>query len=84
MPCDRCGTCCKQVVFSTMLGEDGEDTLKFWRLHNLEFLVSEGRAGAFFRIKCDWYDNLNGACLHYDDRPKMCRDFLCNRAKEEK
>lgn len=81
MGCDRCGRCCKELVFP--LGGDAE-----WMRKLTEFLeftrpeVFGGVPGGLrIRVNCQHLDAA-GACLIYDQRPEICRDFLCRKAKQ--
>ena len=87
MACKKCGKCCGYVNFRFMLNDENRDYVKWWKLHHLQ-VEQVGSNEDMMNIKvdspCYWYDPLNSACLHYEDRPKVCRDFMCDEAKKNR
>ena len=82
MPCRKCGSCCNSVFIRTRADED---SVKWWRLHRIDFQLTAPPDGYTVRIAapCYWFDPLTGDCVHYDDRPDICRRFLCESALAE-
>jgi Fe-S-cluster containining protein len=84
--CEGCGACCRVVTlppFRRVFGEEGEEAwerLK-WDRPDLraEFLTVERARKAngepSFGSACLWLDVESGRCLHYDLRPRACREF---------
>jgi len=78
MSCRRCGDCCKQVVFRVPT----EGSTLFWRLHGLEVFDVGDVEVVRIHDKCEWFDGETTSCKNYERRPSICKDFLCDKAKE--
>ena len=84
MSCKRCGRCCRVVAFRVPIGE--EDIWRWWKLHGLQVRLLPGHTNVSeleFPSRCYWYDPLSGDCLHYEDRPDICRKFTCEAAEAD-
>jgi len=81
MGCIKCARCCQE--FSYELNKDElwvKKLVKFleiMRLHSLLKIVKEVK----IIMRCKYLDE-NKLCKIYDKRPKRCREFLCQKAKE--
>ncbi|HWE39673.1 MAG TPA: YkgJ family cysteine cluster protein [Isosphaeraceae bacterium] len=84
--CEGCGACCRVVTsppFVRVFGAAGEDTWERlrWERPDLvaEVLADErdrrAAGGPTFGTPCLWFDAGSDRCLHYDDRPRACRQF---------
>lgn len=81
MGCDGCTRCCRELTFE--LGGNSE-----WVKEFSEFLVTT-RPGTFaivsggirMTVDCEQLDSDEGRCRIYETRPRICRDFLCRRAR---
>ena len=86
-PCEGCGLCCmNQPCPPFKIGpvfEVQERTPPGYPEQNKAFVFSPRcRDGD----PCIWLDRPSGLCLHYDDRPEICREFRvgcedCNRMR---
>jgi len=81
MSCTGCGRCCKEFIFE--LGGDKEWVKQFTKF--LEVTRSdycEGLPnGLKLKVPCK-YLNKENKCTIYTDRPDICRNFYCKKAKE--
>lgn len=94
MPCKRCGQCCTTVNFILGGVESDNDLQEFQRYvayHRCEVyrVEQEGKPdvmGVKLPLVCRHldFDGNTGlcSCAIYETRPKICRDHLCNAAKE--
>lgn len=58
-----------------------EDTVRWWRLHRMDFKsVGGDRYMVRFQRPCYFYDPDTGNCKDYDNRPDICKRFLCELA----
>lgn len=78
MPCQRRGKCCKE--FSIALPFDTE-LVRFYRYHGVTVRRrSETVMELFFAARCMHYRD--DRCVIYEDRPTICRDYLCEEARK--
>ena len=92
--CRRCGRCCMGAVISLpgiAAGEEKESFRQWLQLHRVDVqdLHGDPDGGLSVRIptmctKIVEHTNNTYSCSDYDNRPKICRDFLCRIAKGEK
>lgn len=96
MSCQQCGMCCMtaDVSWRDMTKESEAnvlDQLRWLNLHRCDtMIVTRGdKKQAVLRIPilCRMLDqNKDGKffCKDYENRPVLCREFACDRAKQEK
>jgi Fe-S-cluster containining protein len=93
MACRRCGMCCARpsiVIESWELDDNGRQMAEFWAMHHVEVKIVPGVKGVVmqFPLTCENldYDDEEGVaiCRIYENRPKICREYLCPAAQEEK
>ncbi len=77
MACRHCGACCGYVALDIR-----PESVLWVELHGIP-LSDDGRGGKQIVIgaKCKWRDDDARRCTHYEDRPEVCRRFLCEEAK---
>lgn len=84
MECLRCGKCCNEFSFesSNLKQEDIEKIFPdIFDKHPIKVKKILGcNLKVAFIGKCVNYDSANKACLIYDQRPQLCRDFYCSKA----
>lgn len=78
MACDRCGKCEGRVGFTIT-----PDYADFVRLHGIPVSEEQGELKVIIAAPCDWYDPINKLCKNYEQRPKICREYLCEKARRE-
>ena len=86
MACKRCGRCCLYTKITLPNTEDGIDGSKWIQLHGCEIKHSKNELAVIVPAICDhlYFDPKEGfACGIYNDRPKICRNYLCDKAKKE-
>jgi Fe-S-cluster containining protein len=93
MGCHRCGQCCTRVTFQGFdleSAEQREDMGRYLRFHGLQtYYHDEANMTVLVPIRCKYlaYD-LDGtgrkvaACKIYEDRPDICRSYLCSLARD--
>ena len=81
MACSQCGKCCKEFAFEL----DGKGTWIKEFIKFLEFTRPDSFLGVpnglRIIVKCKYLSEDN-ICNIYNERPEICRDFLCKKAKE--
>jgi len=82
--CIKCGKCCDFIPCSRTLEQIKNDPIHPGRDFILEHWVqlSEHKIGDYYRCICDWFDKQTRRCKHYDERPQICRDYFCERARK--
>jgi Fe-S-cluster containining protein len=96
MACKRCGQCCNTVFFilgSIKVDADEQEFSRYVSYHRCDVRrvdLGDGGAealGVKMPLVCEHlrYNPKTGlsSCAIYENRPKVCRDFLCEAAKEE-
>jgi Fe-S-cluster containining protein len=84
--CEGCGACCRVVTlppFRRIFDQGGEEAWERlrWDRPDLrtEFIEAEralkSSGGPTFGTPCLWLDAGSGRCLHYEYRPRACREF---------
>lgn len=79
--CVRCGKCC--LIFGMRVGDD-EQYRAFNELHGIVY-QNDGQH-MLVRLRCEavGFDFEGRAhCVVYDERPQLCRDYLCDAARAE-
>ena len=96
MACKRCGLCCIHcdILHQEITPESATmltDRMRWFVLHRCDAQIvslEDGRKFAMARIPltCRNLDkNKDGFfCKDYKNRPQLCKDFMCDAAKEEK
>lgn len=86
MACAACGRCCTFVEFEGHPSPTSDE--RTW-LDYHDFLVEEveecGEATAkiIVQVPCKMLDKSTMKCTVYDERPNVCRLFLCSDARKE-
>lgn len=89
MTCKRCGQCCVGASFT--IDKSVTDLTELAKWMQLHFCgIDEVRDGEAIRIRipltCSQlsfnYDTGEAFCHIYEDRPKLCRDYMCKRARD--
>ena len=84
MVCDNCAKCCEYFSFEI----SGDN--KQWIEELSEFLkqtrpdMASIEEGSVLRFKAPCKFLKDKKCTIYENRPKICRDFLCRKAKKNK
>jgi len=82
MACTRCGECCFPYAFAVDLDDEARRWLTY---HGLIIKkMDDGKRALFGNSKCGMlYFNDDGTtgCGCYADRPTVCREYLCDKAK---
>lgn len=84
--CDGCGACCRVVTlppFRRVFDEEGEEAWERLRWDRPDLMteivaverVRRDAGEPSFGSPCLWLDAEGLRCLHYDLRPRACRDF---------
>ena len=90
MACLRCGQCCLQPSFTLQdVGDDPLEFGKWYELYGCE--VRKASVGehnvltVLLPLKCKHLVMRDGqyGCGSYDDRPRICSDYLCPRARDD-
>jgi Fe-S-cluster containining protein len=79
MACTRCGGCCQEAV---VVMKRDVDLARFFTLHGAAVVATERGMDVSFATPCKCYDAEAGACNIYNQRPDICRRFLCSKARE--
>lgn len=73
MACKRCGACCGYVAL-----EIRDESVPWLALHGLPTFVENGVHKLIINSPCEWYTG--EGCSNYEERPPICRDYLCEKA----
>lgn len=80
MACAHCALCCQCVRFIAPPDEDRERWMRLFGIGTSP--LPDGRTQIILPRRCaNLTDEL--ACSDYDNRPAICRDFLCDDARKE-
>jgi len=83
MVCNNCANCCKFFAFE-ISGDNKkwiEDLASFVKFTRPDFMsIVEGNV-LTFKAPCKFL--VNDRCSIYADRPNICRNFLCRKAKQD-
>jgi Fe-S-cluster containining protein len=71
--CDHCGACCMQVGHPPFTDEERQH-VPYELLAEIDEHVAQ-LEGAEDTRACIWLDLETKRCLHYEQRPHVCRDF---------
>ena len=56
------------------------DVLADYRKHMESLFSGEASDAAWDAQPCFWLDQVTTSCKHYEHRPKICRDYVCEEA----
>lgn len=76
MACQHCGDCCRYVALRVE-----PETVPWLELHGVPVIAHDGGYSVQVDLPCRWYDEAAQRCTHYDERPPICRAFLCEKAR---
>ena len=71
--CDNCGLCCQHTNVPPFSYEDGDAPPAELQLEIDAYRASPRYTGAYW--PCLWLNRVTGKCLHYEHRPRHCRQF---------
>lgn len=93
MACRRCGQCCNKalIILSDCKLENPiyRDMARWYSYHHCEVKIDDRDGGMAINIPlvCQHliYDTKSGMafCAIYDDRPDICKDYLCEAAERD-
>ena len=81
MSCLSCGRCCMFLILPYIVEgkENTKDIANWIRLHHFIPVGSDNKIDEIIiPIKCSNFEN--GKCKDYENRPNVCKDYLCKRA----
>ena len=78
MSCTHCGKCCSYVAL-----EIRPQSVPWLELHGIPTAKEDGVHKLTIMAPCKWRDEETRRCTNYDERPAICRDYLCSKAKGE-
>ena len=76
MSCSHCGKCCGYVAL-----EVSADTARWIRMHNIPVAEEDGVCKVTIAAPCKYRDAEAQRCTRYEDRPEICRTYLCEQAR---
>ena len=91
--CRRCGVCCSSAFLALAnvpADQDREGLARWLSYHGCEPMRYPGENGDVLAVKiplpckhlaCE-PESGKTSCLIYESRPRVCRDYLCDKAKE--
>lgn len=77
--CSKCGECCTVIDF--VAGKEvSYDEARFYELHGIRLHTEGGQLLLEVPLRCSLLgeDNL---CKDYENRPKICRNYQCEKMK---
>jgi hypothetical protein len=76
--CQQCGYCCERIWLA--IGREVTDDIKRWiEMHDIKLLYKSGTILAEIENRCKHLTKDN-KCSIYNDRPNVCRSYLCKKA----
>lgn len=79
MACQQCGRCCTYVAL-----EIQEDSVPWVEMHGIPVVNEAGKQKVVINAPCVNHDLTNNTCLIHDGgQPRICKDYLCAKAKGE-
>lgn len=87
--CKRCGNCCKSVTFALKdvpVNDDKREIGKWASYHNVEVMKHQIMGTEYLAIKipgdCKFLTKNNDIyeCTIYEQRPEVCKRFICINA----
>jgi Fe-S-cluster containining protein len=62
--------------------EVSDEFAVFVGLHGIPLQVERGVKKLVVDSPCQWRDEEKKRCLHYEQRPRICKDYLCEKARD--
>ncbi len=92
-PCLRCGTCCSSAFFALMnvsIEDDAQELarwMSYFGCEPMKYPTSEGEVLAVkIPMPCKHLarepESGKMGCLIYENRPNVCREYLCKKARD--
>jgi len=76
LECDDCGECCL-IYWITITKEEKEYLEKFKKIITRQ---NERDSTKFdWKLKCEFYRDESKHCSIYENRPEVCRKYLCSK-----
>jgi len=89
MACKKCGACCKETTMRIDISgksqKDIEDYRKYLSLHACSSFIQGDTLTVLAPVMCSLLGYQEGKgyiCSDYENRPEICRKFLCQKAKD--
>ena len=89
MSCKRCGACCKETTMRIDISAKDpksiEDYREYLSLHGCNSFIQGDILTVLAPVMCanlGYQDGKGYLCSDYDNRPEICRSFLCKKAKD--
>ena len=93
MMCKQCGTCCSSAFLALVnvpADDDNQEIARWLKYHGCEPMRYPGGNGEVLAVKipipCEHLSSDPGTgqavCLIYENRPKVCINYFCKKAKE--
>lgn len=92
MPCKRCGQCCTYIVIKMekiQVVGDPQGMEKWFENHHLRVYPvpgADGKIAIKIPLTCKFLeydtDTSTAHCTDYENRPQLCRDYMCPIAKK--
>lgn len=81
MNCKKCGGCCKTLILPLGITVD-DDSQKWLEYHGIK--VIRGNPISYIEIDAVCSNLKDNQCSIYEQRPQVCRDYLCDKLKYAK
>jgi Fe-S-cluster containining protein len=81
MACRKCALCCQCIRFSLPPDDDREHWMRLFGL--IVSRMPSGQTSIIVPKRCDNLDPKTLRCRDYENRPTICREFLCDEARKE-
>jgi len=79
--CKRCGKCCKYASAIIPVDKNGKSDARWFELHGCKIKHTNGSIKIIIPYVCEWLkqneETKEYYCLHYDERPEICRNYQC-------
>ena len=79
--CKTCKACCCKQMWFQLDPNPKVEHARWAKLHGLEVIDRLGVQYAVVPIKCKMLEN--NKCTIYDDRPQICKDYICTDWEQE-
>lgn len=76
MACKQCGDCCTYIAL-----EISSDTALWLEMHGIPLITENGKRKLMIDAACRRQDPVTKLCLIYDERPTICKNYLCDVAR---
>lgn len=81
MACRKCALCCQCIRFCIQPDEDREYWMRLFGL--IVSRLANGQTQVLISKPCGNLDPKTLLCHDYENRPNICREFLCEEARKE-